>query len=121
MRKILFFVLLYFFPFGLAAQEIINPNGWRIDSQGRLIAVAPALAASPQVIRTGVLIDAQGRVVLSPSSGGLSAVSAVFGRTGAVAAQANDYNFNQLAGSLDLATQVTGILGDTHLGAYPRM
>lgn len=48
-----------------------------------------------------------------PSVGG--GVVSVFGRGGVVTAQANDYNFNQLAGSVNLATQVTGNLGVTHL------
>lgn len=39
--------------------------------------------------------------------GGSSAVSSVFGRTGAVVAAANDYNFNQLAGTL--ATAQVGV------------
>src|SRR6266581_4517358 len=49
---------------------------------------------------------------------GVAPVLSVYGRTGVVVAAPNDYNFNQLAGSLNLATQVSGILGDVHLNAY---
>jgi hypothetical protein len=42
-------------------------------------------------------------------------VSSVFGRTGAVAAAANDYNFNQLAGSLASSQDYTvGVAGTYH-------
>jgi hypothetical protein len=44
-----------------------------------------------------------------------AAVSSVFGRTGAVTAQANDYNFNQLAGNVTLA-QFPSIANNTVLG-----
>lgn len=43
--------------------------------------------------------------------GGGGAVSSVFGRTGAVVAAANDYNFNQLAGSAS-AAQMPAFSGD---------
>lgn len=42
-------------------------------------------------------------------SGGGS-VTSVFGRSGVVVSATNDYNFNQLAGTLVLTTQVTGTL-----------
>ncbi len=48
--------------------------------------------------------------------GGGGGVGSVFGRSGNVTAQANDYNFNQLAGSLGNAqgpTGLTGILKDS--------
>ena len=40
--------------------------------------------------------------------GGGGAVASVFGRIGIVAAATNDYTFNQIGGSLNLATQGTG-------------
>lgn len=43
-------------------------------------------------------------------SGGGGAVSSVFGRTGAVIAASNDYSFSQIAGSLNFATQGTGLV-----------
>jgi len=60
-----------------------------------------------------VTLDAKGRVtaatntpIVFPSA----PVSSVFGRTGAVVAQANDYNFNQIAGSVNLTSQASGTL-----------
>jgi hypothetical protein len=91
-KRALFFALLFFFPLGLAAQNVINPSGWLIDSSGRLIAIAAASAASPQVIKTGVLVDAQGRVVLSPSSGGIGGASITVNGGAALASPVNFQN-----------------------------
>jgi hypothetical protein len=49
-------------------------------------------------------------VTAAGGSGGGVAVSSVFGRTGAVVAAMNDYTFSQIGGSLNLATQATGLL-----------
>jgi hypothetical protein len=43
-------------------------------------------------------------------------VLSVFGRTGAVVAATNDYNFNQLAGTVNLATQASGTLASANVG-----
>lgn len=48
--------------------------------------------------------------------GGSSAVTSVFGRIGVVVAAANDYNFNQLAGSA-AATQMPAFSGDVSTSA----
>ena len=48
---------------------------------------------------------------------GGGAVSSVFTRTGAVVAAANDYNFNQIAGTVALATQASGNLPVANLNA----
>lgn len=50
------------------------------------------------------------------AAGGAGAITSVFGRTGVVVAAANDYNFNQLAGSLTLA-QMPTIANNTVLGS----
>ena len=42
--------------------------------------------------------------------GGGGAVASVFGRTGIVVSATNDYTFSQIGGSLNLATQGTGLL-----------
>lgn len=52
----------------------------------------------------------------APCGTGGGAVTSVFTRTGAVVAAANDYNFNQLAGTANLATQVAGVLAGANGG-----
>lgn len=54
----------------------------------------------------GTTITCTGGVIASISGG---TVSSVFGRTGTVVAATNDYNFNQLAGSAAISTQVSGL------------
>jgi hypothetical protein len=56
----------------------------------------------------GLCIAGDCKTAWSQVGGG--AVTSVFGRSGAVVAAANDYSFSQLSGSVNLATQVTGVL-----------
>lgn len=64
-----------------------------------------------QASNTGVLSGT------GTNCGGAGAVSSVFGRTGAVISATNDYNFNQLAGTAALATQVSGNLAVANLNS----
>ena len=58
---------------------------------------------------SGGFVFPDGSVQLSAVTGG-GAVTSAFGRTGAVVAAANDYSFSQISGSVNLTTQVNGVL-----------
>lgn len=75
------------------------PPGTHIGSVATASSTATVIAVQRNV---PVVLNAQNSSA-SSSSGG--AVSSVFTRTGAVVAAANDYSFNQLAGTLGLPTQ----------------
>lgn len=88
------------FPFGTGPQSFqvkITITGTTQSVTSTLSAAAPALTLA--------------------FSGGSSAVSSVFGRTGAVVAATNDYSFSQISGSLALASQVSGSLAHANIAA----
>jgi hypothetical protein len=71
--------------------QAVIPDSIRIVSENR-VTVTFAVAQSGKCV-----VNASG------GGGGGGAVSSVFGRTGAVTAQAGDYNFSQIAGQLALS------------------
>ena len=98
--------------------SVSNNLGLHYFDIGQIVAPANPAASTGRVYfdsSTGLLacINSSGASCM-PSSGG-GAVSSVFGRTGAVAAQSGDYNFAQITGTLNLATQTAGNLAVSHL------
>lgn len=85
----------------------VSADYFLLYTQARVCAVAPGGPQNTLLILP-IFYDQT-----SPAGGGGSggAVSSVFGRTGAVVAQAGDYNFNQLAGTVGCA-QLPSFTGD---------
>jgi len=76
------------------------------------VATATALAALPSACSGsqyayGILANGN---ALCGTPTGTGSVSSVFGRSGAVTAQTNDYSFSQLSGTVNLSSQASGTL-----------
>ena len=89
------------------------------NAQGSVLyrGVAGWSALAPGTSGNCLQTQAAGANPIWASCGGSGgAVTSVFGRTGSIAPAANDYNFNQLAGTLNLATQAAGLLAEANGG-----
>ncbi len=74
------------------------------DQTGQGVIPDAVVALDENRVRVNFAMAQTGRCVVNASGGGggAGAVSSVFGRTGAVTAQAGDYSFSQIAGQLAL-------------------
>jgi hypothetical protein len=75
------------------------------DSAGQTVIPDSVRVVDANRVTVNFLVAQSGRCVVNATGGGGSnggAVSSVFGRTGAVTAQAGDYSFSQIAGQLAL-------------------
>jgi hypothetical protein len=78
-----------------------------VDQAGTVVIPDSILVLSDNTVRVSFAVAQSGRCVVNASGGsggggGTGAVSSVFGRTGAVTAQAGDYSFSQISGYLAL-------------------
>jgi len=76
------------------------------DESGAAVIPNEVLVVDENLVRVGFAVAQSGRCVVNASGGaggGPGAVNSVFGRTGAVAAQAGDYSFSQIGGQLALS------------------
>jgi hypothetical protein len=75
------------------------------DTSGQAVIPDAVRVLNDNSVRVDFAVAQSGKCVVNASGGGGGgggAVSSVFGRTGAVAAQAGDYSFSQIAGQLAL-------------------
>ena len=94
--------------FADAGLTVAASNPMQTDTQGRFGFWAAAGTYFYQVQTTSGSILGVFPFTLGGSGGG--GVSSVFGRSPTVVAQTGDYTFSQIAGTLNLATQVGGLL-----------
>lgn len=103
--------------FNLATPNNLGANYFDITQIAQPVAPAGGNARVYFDSATGLLACINSSLAsCMPAGGGGGAVSSVFGRTGAVTALSGDYNFNQLTGTVNLATQVSGNLPVANLG-----
>ena len=78
-----------------------------VDESEQQVIANRILVLSENEVQVEFLLPQSGRCVVNASGGagggGSGAVSSVFGRTGAVTAQAGDYSFSQISGQLALS------------------
>lgn len=75
------------------------------DLAGQAVIADSVRVLDPNRVQVTYAVPQSGRCVVNATGGGSGsgAVSSVFGRTGAVTAQAGDYSFSQIAGQLALS------------------
>lgn len=83
-----------------------------VNNSSNVVVASPASGTSVRTIGMAVDAGAAGPIIVFVYPGidtAVSTVTSVFGRTGAVVAATNDYNFNQLAGKAGLAQGGTNV------------
>lgn len=86
----------------------LNNNFTSINTSYGLLAPKASPTFTGTVTVGNIIIN--GSCTGSGCGGGGGAITSVFGRTGIVVAAANDYNFSQISGVIDLTSQVANVL-----------